>query len=182
MKREWLLCLLGFSLALNVGTIGGLLYLRHQARAARPPLLDPPPPFREMAARLNLTPGQREVFEQLFREQRRQMLESRRELLAKRRELLALMQAEPPPDWPALQAKVREINALQARLEEELLRRLLELHRHLEPPQRAALAAFLEQRLSRLPPEGKGWWWGPRRGPGPPPGPEGPPGPPPRHP
>lgn len=181
MKRDWLLCLLGFSLALNLGTIGALVYLRHQARAPKPPVAEPPPPFREMAERLNLSPSQRELFQRFFREQRRQMLERRRELLAKRRELVTLMQAEPLPEWPALQAKVREISEVQSRLEEELAQHLLELQRHLEPHQRAAMAAFLEQRLSRFPP-GPGRMWGPHRGPGPSGGLECPPGPPPRQP
>lgn len=177
MKRDWLICLLGFSLALNLGTIGALIYLRYQARAFRPPVAEPPPPFREMAERLNLSPGQRELFYRFFREQRRQMEEKRRELLAKRRELVALMQADPPPEWPTLQTKVREISTVQARMQEELVQQLLELQRHLEPHQRAALATFLEQRLSRFPP-GPGRMWGPR----PPFEPECPPGPPPPHP
>lgn len=181
MKRDWLLCLLGFSLALNLGIIGALVYLRHQARAFSPPVAEPPPPFREMAERLNLSPRQREVFQRFFWQQRRQMEKRHRELLGKRRELVSLMQAEPLPEWPVLQAKVREISALQARLEEELVQHLLELQRHLEPPQRAAMAAFLEQRLTRYPP-GPDQRWGPRgRGLGPP-GPGFPPGPPPRQP
>ncbi len=177
MKRDWLLCLLGFSLALNLGTIGALLYLRQQAQASRPLVAEPPLPFREMSERLNLSPGQREVFRRFLREQRRQIEEGRRELLAKRRELLTLMQAEPLPEWPALQAKVREIRSLQSRLEEDLVQQLLELQRHLEPHQRAAMAAFLEQRYARFP-SGAGRIQGHRgRGLGPPPGPEWPPPP-----
>lgn len=178
MKQNWLIYLVGFSLALNAGTLGALAYFRYQDRPPPPARLEAPPLYPEMARRLNLTPVQEELFRRLSEEQRRRLRDSRRELLAKRRELLALMQSEPLPEWPAVQAKLREISGLQTRLAEEMVQQFWELQRHLEPGQRAALAAFLEQRLLQPVP---GRMRGPRgRGQGQFPGPECPPGPPPR--
>jgi len=170
MGRDWLLCLLGLSVALTLSAVGTLIYFRHQAQTPRPPVAEPA--FRDLPERLNFTPRQREVFERFFQEHRRPLVEKRRELLAKRRELFTLMGAEPLPEWPVLRGKLQEITELQARLEEEMMQRLLELQRHLDPEQRARMAAVLEQRFSRFPP-GAGRMRGPRgRGVGPPPGPE----------
>ncbi len=149
MKRDWLLYLVVFSLALNVGTIGFLFYLRHQDRQAAERREEPPPGhMREVWGRLNLTPEQRRLLGTLAPDHRRRMRELRLELQAKRQDLLRLLQMEPLPDWPPVQVKVREISTLQGRLEEEVTRHLLTLQQHLNPEQRRVMAAFMEQRLA----------------------------------
>ncbi len=177
MKRDWLLYLVVFSLALNAGTIGAVAYLRYQDRQAAREEAGPPP-FRELLGRLNLKPEQRQTLRRLVPEHQRRLREMRQELRAKRQELLNLMKAEPLPAWPAVQGKVREISRLQGQLEEEVVQHLLRLQQHLDAEQRAAMAAFLEQRFAAFPAgrgPGRGGRW---RGPGPPGGPECPPPPP----
>ena len=179
MKRDWLLYLVIFSLALNVGTIGPFAYLRWQDRQwAPPPPHSAPMPFRKLMGKLQLDRQQRRVLRRLAPEHRRKIREYRRELAQRRRELFSLMKQENLPKWPPVQAKVREISNLQLQLEEEMVRHLLEVQKNLKPKQRQVLLKHLEKRLGRF--------WGrhgppgirhrPWRGPGPP-HPPGPPGP-----
>ncbi len=119
MKRDWLLYLVLFSLALNVGTIGTLAYVRYQDRreAAVKQEREPPPlPLREMWRCLNLDQEQRQYLRQRAPEHFRRVRAIRSDLAEKRQELLALLRAEEPPAWPAVQAKVREISDLQGKL------------------------------------------------------------------
>lgn len=180
MKRDWLLYLVVFSLALNVGTIGAFAYLRYYDRQVVAQEELPPPPFREFLRRLNLKPEQRQTLRNLVPEHQRRIREMRQELRAKRQELVNLMKAEPLPAWPPVQIKIREISGLQGRMEEEMVQHLFRLQQYLDAEQRAAMAAFMEQRFAafhggRGP--GRGGRW---RGPGPPPGgPECPPASPP---
>jgi len=187
MKRNWLLYLAIFSLALNFGTIGTLVYLRYtDQRPAAPPEGPPPMPLREMWGALNMDPDQRQALGGLLPEHRRRVMESRRELAQKRQELFDLVKGEAPP-WSAVQTKVQEISALQGRLEEEMVRFLLEVKKQLRPEQQAAFADLVQQRLAK-PRGGLGHGFGPH---GPPfgpgmgpmgPGPHGRMGPPPESP
>jgi Spy/CpxP family protein refolding chaperone len=183
VKRDWLLYLVIFALALNLGTIGTLVYLRYhdqQEAAAREAL--PPMPLRELWGQLDLDSGQRQALRQLFPEHRRHIRELRLQLDQKRQELLDLIKGESPA-WSVIQAKIREISALQGNLEEEMARFLLEFKKHLKPGQEAAFFNFMQTRLGRL--VGHHGHRGPHHGPGrgmgmgmgPPPGPPGPGGP-----
>jgi Spy/CpxP family protein refolding chaperone len=176
VRRNWLLYLVIFSLALNLGTIGTLTYLRYHDRtlAAHREAL-PPLPLRELWGTLNLDANQRQALRSLFPEHRRRIREVRAELAQKRLELFDLIKSEAPP-WTAVQAKVQEISALQGRLEEEMARFLLEFKKQLQPGQEAAFLTFVQNRLGRA--------CGPRgphhrhrRGPTKPGGPPGPGGP-----
>jgi Spy/CpxP family protein refolding chaperone len=184
MKRDWLLYLVIFSLALNAGTIGGFAYLRYRDRQAAAVREEPPPlPFREMWRGLNLDQEQRQMLQQLAPEHRRRVWALRGELAEKRRELFTLLKSADTPPWPQVQGKIREVSELQGKLEEEVVQHLLAVQKHLKPEQKEKFATLLEQRLEPFPegmgaPRGKGPRWG-RRGPpaGMPrgPGPWGPP-------
>jgi Spy/CpxP family protein refolding chaperone len=185
VKRNWLLYLVIFSLALNLGTIGTLVYLRYQDQrqaAAREML--PPLPLRELWTSLNLDAGQRQALRGLFPDHRRRVHELRGALAQKRLELFELLKGEAPP-WSTIQNKVREISALQGSLEEEMARFLLEFKKHLKPGQDAAFLNLVQTRLGRAcgpmgprhgaPHRGRGPGMGPGMGPRGPAGPEGPP-------
>ncbi len=186
MKRNWLLYLVIFSLALNLGTIGTLLYLHFQGPPP-PPAGPRPLPMHELWSALNLDPEQRQALQGLFPEHRRRVMATRTALAQRRGELLALMQQE-NPSWEALRGKVQEISTLQGQLEEELLRFLLETKKHLKPEQRQAFLQLMQARLEKggLPSWhgrfrglGKAPGLGPGMDKGPGPWPPGPPGPPP---
>ena len=81
----------------------------------------------------------------LFPEHRAKVMELRGELFKKRQELFGLIKAEAPAMAP-VQAKVREISDLQGKLEEELVRFLLEFKKRLKPEQDAV---FLNQMQTR---------------------------------
>ena len=151
MKRNYWICLLVFSLALNLGGLAAFGYLRIQdpreAMTGRGP--SPPPP-REIWASLNLEAEQRRVLENLLPEHRRRVRDLRAELAQQRFELLETIK-EGAAAWPAIQAKVKEVSALQGKLEEEVLRFSLAFQEHLKPEQRAAFIAFLERRLPGAP-------------------------------
>jgi Spy/CpxP family protein refolding chaperone len=186
VKRNWLLYLVIFSLALNFGTIGTLLYLHYQGPPPAGKGELPPLPVRELWSALNLEPGQRQALRNLFPEHRRRVVEMRTALDQRRAELLDLMQQEAPA-WEALRAKVQEISNLQGQLEEEMVRFLLETKRHLKPEQRQAFLTLMQTRLERGGPPGRPWGRGRGFGKGPGPGmdrgpgsfPPGPPPPPP---
>jgi Spy/CpxP family protein refolding chaperone len=181
LKRNGLLYLVIFSLALNLGTIGTLVYLRYQdqrqaaAREALPPL-----PLRELWTSLHLDAEQRQALRGLFPEHRRRVQELRGALAQKRLELFELLKGE-APKWSTIQNKVQEISTLQGSLEEEMARFLLEFKKHLKPGQDAAFLNLVQTRLGRAcgpmgprhgpPHRGRGPGMGPRG----PAGPEGPP-------
>lgn len=185
MKRDWLLYLVIFSLALNAGTIGTFAYLRWKDQQWAPP--PPPPasaplPFRKLLGKLQLDRQQRRDLWRLGPKHRRKIRVYRRELAQKRRELFSLMKKKNLPQWPPVQAKVKEISNLQLQLELEMVHHLLQVQKQLKPKQRQVLINHLEKRLVHV--------WGrhgrpgmrhrlrhmPGRPPGPPP-PPGPPGP-----
>lgn len=160
MKRDWLLYLVIFSLALNLGTIGTFAYLRYQDHRA-PALGGPPPPLlmRELWGRLHLDDEQRQAWRRLLPEHRQRVWQLRGDLAQKREELFLLIKGGAPP-WQPILAKIREISDLQGRLEEEVVRFLLEFQKHLKPEQKSAFLNLVERRLQ--PPRRPGF----RRGPG----------------
>ncbi len=177
MRRNWLLYLVIFSLALNLGTIGTFVYLRYQDKAQSLSREMPPPlPMRDLWRTLKLDEAQRQAVRGLFSQHRAKVEAIRRELFQRRQELFALLRAETPA--PAvIRAKIGEISASQGKLEEELVRHLLEFRKELKAEQRAAFLNLVQTRLDKALGEPCGPMGG-RRGPwhgGPPPGP--PPGP-----
>jgi Spy/CpxP family protein refolding chaperone len=146
VKKNWLLYLVIFSLALNFGTIGTLVYLRYQEH--RPPgLAEPPPlPLRALWGELRLDQAQRQALRGLFPEHHRKVLALRQELGQKRQEFFELMKSE-APSWEAIRGKVKEISSLQGSLEEEMARFLLELKKNLRPEQQAAFVSKMQARL-----------------------------------
>ena len=114
MKRNFWICLLVFSLALNLGGLATFAYLRYQYRASpgEPTQLQP---FREMWGPLNLEPGQKQALGSLLPEHRRRVQDLRRELAQKRRDLFDLTK-EGAAAWPAIQGKVREVSDLQGKI------------------------------------------------------------------
>ena len=176
MKRDWLLYLVIFSLALNVGTIGTFAYLRWQDRqaAAPPPAESAPMPLRKLLGELQLDRQQRQTLWRMGPEHRRKIREYRQQLAQRRQELFSLMRQETLPEWPPVQAKIKEISSLQSQLEEEMVRHLLNVQKHLKPEQRQVLMNHIEKRLAHLwgrrgrPGMRHGPWRGPGRHPGPP--------------
>ena len=127
MKRYFWTCLLVFSLALNLGGLAAFGYLRLQghgeAITGQGPL---PPAPQEIWGTLNLATEQRRVLEALLPEHRRRVRDLRAELAQKRFELFEMIKGGAAA-WPGIQEKVREVSALQGKLEEEVLRFSLSL-------------------------------------------------------
>ncbi len=149
MKRDWLLYLVIFSLALNVGTIGAVVYLRHQdhqtlvAGHLPPP---PPMPLRTLWRELNLDDSQRQTLQDLFPEHRRKVGELRHELAHRRVELFNLIRDDATA-WSVVQAKIQEISALQGSLELEMTRFMLAFKKNLNPAQHAVFLNLVQMRL-----------------------------------
>jgi Spy/CpxP family protein refolding chaperone len=165
VKRDWLIYLVMFSLALNLGTIGTIVYLRsqdHPQAAAGP--APPPLPMKSLWRELKLDESQRQTLHRLFPEHHKKVKAVRQELTQKRQELFDLMKAESSP-WSVIQAKVQEISTLQGSLEEEMARFMLEFKKNLNPEQQAAFVTLLQTRLG-CGPEGVCGPDGRRRGPG----------------
>jgi Spy/CpxP family protein refolding chaperone len=138
-----------FSLALNLGTIGTIAYLRYQDQqklAAGP--APPPPPLlmKSLWRELKLDESQRQTLRRLFPEHHQKVLAFRQELAQKRQELFELIKAESTP-WSAIRAKIQEISTLQGSLEEEMARFMLEFKKTLTPEQHAAFLNLLQTRL-----------------------------------
>jgi Spy/CpxP family protein refolding chaperone len=149
VKRDWLIYLVMFSLALNLGTIGTIVYLRYQDQqklAAGP--APPPPPLlmKSLWRELKLDESQRQTLRRLFPEHHQKVTAVRQELALKRQELFDLIKVESTP-WSAIQAKIQEISALQGSLEEEMARFMLEFKKTLTPEQHAAFLNLLQTRL-----------------------------------
>ncbi len=150
MKRNFWICLLVFSLALNLGGLAAFGYLRLQghgkAMTGQGPL---PPPPQEIWRTLNLEVEQRRVLQSLLPEHRRRVRDLRAELAQKRFELFEMIK-EGAAAWPDIQEKVKEVSTLQGKLEEEVMRFSLAFQEHLKPEQRAAFINFLERRLPNV--------------------------------
>jgi Spy/CpxP family protein refolding chaperone len=163
VKRDWLIYLVMFSLALNFGTIGTIVYLRYQDQqklAAGPA----PPPLKSLWRELKLDDAQRQTLHRLFPEHHQKVAAVRQELALKRQELFDLIKVESTP-WSAIQAKIQEISALQGNLEEEMARFMLEFKKTLTPEQHAAFLNLVQTRLG-CGPEGACPPGGRRHGPG----------------
>jgi Spy/CpxP family protein refolding chaperone len=145
MKRNFWICLLVFSLALNLGGLAALAYMRSHDRAS-PWQQTQPHPFREMWGPLNLEPEQKQALQSLLPEHRRRIQDLRVQLSKKRMELFDLVKEEPTV-WPTIQAKVNEVSVFQRKLEEEMLRFCLAFGKHLRPEQRTSFIASVERRL-----------------------------------
>jgi len=145
MKRNYWICLIVFSLALNLGGLATFAYLRYQDRAS-PGERAQMQPFRDMWGPLNLEPGQKQALGNLLPEHRRRVRELRRELAEKRRYLFDLTR-QGASAWPAIQGKIREVSDLQVRLEEEVLRFCLACQEHLKPEQKVAFINLMESRM-----------------------------------
>jgi hypothetical protein len=155
MKQNYWICLLIFSLALNLGALVSFGYLRLQGPGGGMIGPGPPPPLpREIWATLNLEAEQHRVLESLLPEHRRRVRDLRTELAQQRFELFELVK-EGASAWPIIQGKVKEVSALQGKLEEEVLRFSLAFQEHLKPEQKAAFIAFMERRMPGVP-GGKG--------------------------
>jgi Spy/CpxP family protein refolding chaperone len=169
MRRDWLIYVVIFSLALNLGTIGTFAYLRHQDRREKASGQMPPPlPLRSLWRELNLDDSQRQTLRGMFPEHHRKVDGIRQELAQKRQELFDLIKDD-TTTTSAIRAKVQEISALQGRLEEEMVRFMLAFRKNLNPQQHAAFLNLVQTRLCG--PEGAcgpmGPGFGHRRGPGP---------------
>jgi Spy/CpxP family protein refolding chaperone len=147
VKRDWLVYLVIFSLALNLGTIGTFAYLRYQDQQDKAAPHGPPPPLppHVLWLELRLNNTQRQALRAMSPEHRRRVATVRQELAHKRQELFGLIKADATPD--AIRAKVREISILQGNLEEEMLRFMLAVKKNLNPQQQAAFLAMLQRRL-----------------------------------
>ena len=166
MKRDWLIYLVMFSLALNLGTIGTIVYLRYQdhwqlAAGPAPPTLPPKSLWRE----LKMDESQRQTLRRLFPEHHQKVKAIREKLVQKRLELFDLIKDDATP-WSAIQAKVQEISALQGGLEEEMARFMLEFKKNLSPEQHTAFLNLVQTRLGCGPDGACGPGNGRRRGPG----------------
>jgi Spy/CpxP family protein refolding chaperone len=150
MKSNFWTYLLVFSLALNLGGVVTFGYLHyHGHREALTGQNPPPPPPQEIWRTLNLGTEQRRILESLLPEHRRRVRNLRAELAQKRFELFDMIK-EGAAAWPGIQEKVREVSALQGKLEEEVLRFSLAFQKHLKPEQRAAFITFVERRLPNV--------------------------------
>ena len=146
MRQNWLLYLVIFSLALNLGTIGTFAYLHHQDQQEKAVVAAPPVPTRPLWHEIDLDKSQRRTLQDLFPEHRRKVREIRLQMAEKRQEFFNLIQNDATP-MSAIQAKVREINALQGSLEQEMVRFMLAFKKTLTPQQRVI---FLNRVQSRL--------------------------------
>jgi Spy/CpxP family protein refolding chaperone len=161
VKRDWLLYLVIFSLALNLGTIGTFAYLRYQDQQRQAVSHSPTtPPLRSLWRDLKLDESQRQALRRQAPGHHRRVRAFRQELAQKRQELFDLIKEDSAP-WSAIQAKIQEISALQGSLEEEMARFMVELKKNLTPAQRTAFLNLVQTRLGC----GPGGTFGPR-GPG----------------
>jgi len=150
MKRNFWICLLVFSLALNLGGLVTFGYLRYHSHQEVMTDQNPPPQsLREIWRTLDLEAEQRRVLESLLTDHRRRIRELRAELSPKRLELFE-MTKEGMAAWPAIKEKVKEVSTLQGKLEEEVLRFSMAFQEHLKPEQRAAFITFVERRMTNL--------------------------------
>lgn len=145
MERKWLVHLLVFSLALNLGCLAALAYFR---LAGSPDWRRPPPPLDLSALKrtLNLHPKQYQAIQAMLPEHRRRLWDINVRMSHKRQELMELMKA-PNPSWPDLQGKLREICRLQGELEEDVLKFWLSWSGRLHPEQKTRFLALVEKRL-----------------------------------
>jgi Spy/CpxP family protein refolding chaperone len=147
MKRNWLLYLVIFSLALNLGTIGALVYSRYQPPPG-PPLDEGRPPggFLHFLHSLNLDSEQQRFLKQSFPAHRQQIKSLRQQLNQQRQQLYELIN-QPQPKEADIAAQITAINNIQNALEQEMARFLLDVKRKLRPEQQELLLQRVGQRL-----------------------------------
>ncbi|MDP2044765.1 MAG: periplasmic heavy metal sensor [Deltaproteobacteria bacterium] len=150
MKRNFWTYLLVFSLALNLGGVVTFGYLHYHGHREALTYQNPPPqPLREIWKTLNLEAAQRRVLEGLLPDHRRRVRDLRAELGQKRFELFEMLKGGAAA-WPSIQEKVKEVSALQGKLEEEVLRFSLAFQSHLKPEQKAAFITFVGRRMPNV--------------------------------
>ena len=91
MKRNYWICLLVFSLALNLGGLAAFGYLRLQGHGKAMTSQGPPSQPQEIWRALNLEAEQRRTLENLLPEHRRRVRDLRTELDSKRFELFEIV-------------------------------------------------------------------------------------------
>jgi Spy/CpxP family protein refolding chaperone len=148
MKRNWLVYLVIFSLALNVGTIGVLLYFHLQLPPEFPPPPGGKPPggFLGFLHSLNLDSEQQKLLKESFPPHRQQIKELRQQLDQQRQRLYELIN-QPQPDAAEIAAQITAINNIQNALEQEIARFLLQIKSQLRPEQQELLLQRVGQRL-----------------------------------
>jgi Spy/CpxP family protein refolding chaperone len=148
MKRNWLLYLVIFSLALNLGTIGALVYFRTLPPPELPPMDSGKPPGGVLGFlhSLNLEPEQQKFLKKRFPQHRQQIKTLRQQLHLQRQRLYGLIN-QPDPNETEIAVQITAINNIQNALEQEMARFLLEIKRNLNPEQQAMLLQRVEQRL-----------------------------------
>ncbi len=148
MKKNWLVYLVIFSLALNIGTIGALLYFRFQPSPELPLMADGRPHggFIGFLQSLNLDDEQQKLLKKTFPVHRQQIKELRQQLNQQRQKLYELIN-QPQPNESEIAAQITAINNIQNALEQEMARFLLELKQNLRPEQQELLLQRVGQRL-----------------------------------
>ncbi|AEB10585.1 Spy/CpxP family protein refolding chaperone [Desulfobacca acetoxidans] len=147
MKKNWLLYLVIFSLALNFGTIGALIYFRTQDTLAHRMEVRPPRPhLGKVLHALNLDEQQKLDLEQRLRLNRQKGHDLLGKLAQQRLQLFHLLQAEKPNEEQIF-ATVRTINENQHALEQQMVGFLLEAKKILRPEQQQELLHRVGQRL-----------------------------------
>ncbi len=146
-KPSWLFYLLVFSLALNMGIIGAVVYWRRQdVNSAGRRQSEPPLTVKELCRSLPLQREQCQQIRSMMPERQKERQDLRERLAREQRELWELMKKD-SPSWPAMQSKIRDISLLQTKLEEEAVQLSLEFQRHFQPEQRAVYLRLLERQL-----------------------------------
>jgi Spy/CpxP family protein refolding chaperone len=148
MKKNWLVYLVIFSLALNLGTLGALVYFRLQPPPEPPLHFDGKPPGGLMGFlhSLDLDPEQKKLVKQNFPAHRQQIKELRQQLNQQRQRLYELI-SQAQPNEPEIAAQITAINNLQNALEQEMARFLLQIKQNLKPEQQELLLQRVGQRL-----------------------------------
>jgi Spy/CpxP family protein refolding chaperone len=148
MKKNWLVYLVIFSLALNLGTLGAFIYFRLQPPPE--PLLEregrPPGGFMEFLRSLNLDPEQQKLLKANFPAHRQQIKELRQQLNQQRQKLYEYIN-QPQPNESEIAAQITHINNIQNALEQEMARFLLQVKQNLRPEQQELLLQRVGQRL-----------------------------------
>ncbi|MGQ9920903.1 MAG: Spy/CpxP family protein refolding chaperone [Desulfobacca sp.] len=146
MKRNWLLYLVIFSLALNIGTIGVLVYGRWQ----HPPTTSPPDRpghgFLRLLHSLQLDSQQQELLKQIYPGHRQQINALRQQIALERQRLIEIFSESAPPVGE-IANQITVINNLQNALEQELARFLVEFKQCLRPEQQELLLQQVRRRL-----------------------------------
>ncbi len=146
MKRNWLLYLVIFSLALNFGTIGALVYGRWQYQPLTPAPERGGAGFLRLLHSLELDPQQKEQLQQSYPSHRQQLSVLRRQIAAERERLFTLL-SQPQPQEAEIAAQITAINNLQNALEQEMARFLLAFKQNLRPAQQEILLQHVQRRL-----------------------------------